>query len=87
MNLSAAVSLACSGVYPRAVVMVNGVRAKLTGKVTPSFLAIDSVYEMFCEATLVDRPKELMNFSASVLEACSGVYPKAVVITAGVNTL
>ena len=74
-----------NGVYPRAVVIVKGVRLKETGKVVPSFLAIEKLYAMFCEAMLVDRPNELMNLSAAVSVACNGVYPRAVVIVAGVK--
>ncbi len=42
-KLLATVSVALKGVYPRAVVIVKGVKAKLTGKVVPSFLAIEKL--------------------------------------------
>ena len=71
--------------YPNAEVITAGVRAKLTGKVVPSFLAIEKKYDTFDEAMLVDRPNELMNLSATVSVACNGVYPKAVVIVKGVR--
>ena len=63
--------------------IVRGVRLNDTGNVNPSFLAIEKLYAMFCDATFVDRPNELMYFSASVSLALNGVYPKAVVTTAG----
>ena len=46
--------------------MTAGVRAKLTGKVVPSFLAIEKKYDTFCDEKVFDRPNELMNLSAAV---------------------
>ena len=46
--------------------MTDGVRAKDTGNVVPSFRAIEKKYDTLPEVEVVFRPNELMNLSAMV---------------------
>ena len=53
--------------------MLNGFSEILVGSVVPSFLVKVYVYDMFCDTGLDEMVKALMNLSAVVSVALSGV--------------